>query len=336
MYCKEKQALISKEFSRLEGVCYLDHTGATLYAESQIKAIAEDLCQNMYGNPHSLSTSSRYSTDVIDQMRYRVLQHFNTSLNDYSVIFTSGATHSLKLVAESFDWIGSTTKNDKFVSSQNGFKEKGTNGCILKTDSYSDGRNAGTFMYLQDNHTSVLGMRELARKHGAAVCCLPHEEAFQCLMHCGCPDLDGSSVCDGNSLFVYPAQCNYSGLKYPLSWVSKVQNGLLNCKTEHKRQSKWFCLLDAASFVSTSVLDLSQVQPDFVCLSFYKVFGYPTGLGALLVKNSSAFVLERCYFGGGTVLISLSSQCEHVPRPALSDRIFPTLFGMLRPFSLYI
>lgn len=53
------------------GVCYLDHAGATLYAESQIKAIAEDLCENVYGNPHSLSTTSRYSTDVIDQIRYR-------------------------------------------------------------------------------------------------------------------------------------------------------------------------------------------------------------------------------------------------------------------------
>jgi len=42
----------------------LDHAGATLYAESQIKAVAEDLCENVYGNPHSLSTTSRYSTDV--------------------------------------------------------------------------------------------------------------------------------------------------------------------------------------------------------------------------------------------------------------------------------
>lgn len=175
-------------------------------------------------------------------------------------------------------------------------------------------------MYLQDNHTSVLGMRELAKKQGASVCCLSHTEAFQCFVHCACLDLDASSVCIGNSLFVYPAQCNYSGFKYPLSWVSKVQSGVLNCKTEKSTKSKWFCFLDAASFVSTSVLDLSQVQPDFVCISFYKIFGYPTGLGALLVKNSSAHVLEKCYFGGGTVLISLSSQCEHVPRPALSDR----------------
>lgn len=248
-----------------------------------------------------------------------MLQHFNTNLNDYSIIFTSGATGALKLVAESFDWADNSTKN-KSLPNENGFNDKGPRACRVQNDSFSDGRNAGTFMYLQDNHTSVLGMRELAKKQGASVCCLSHTEAFQCFVHCACLDLDASSVCNGNSLFVYPAQCNYSGFKYPLSWVSKVQSGVLNCKTEKRSKSKWFCLLDAASFVSTSVLDLSQVQPDFVCISFYKIFGYPTGLGALLVKNSSAHVLEKCYFGGGTVLISLSSQCEHVPRPALSDR----------------
>ena len=52
-------------------ICYLDHVGATLYADSQIQAVARDLCENVYGNPHSLNTASRYSTDIIDQIRYR-------------------------------------------------------------------------------------------------------------------------------------------------------------------------------------------------------------------------------------------------------------------------
>ncbi|XP_069687555.1 molybdenum cofactor sulfurase 2 [Periplaneta americana] len=276
MYSKEQEDKITKEFSRLGGICYLDHVGATLYAESQIEAVARDLCETVYGNPHSLSTSSRYCTDVIDQIRYRVLQHFNTDPDTYSVIFTSGATQALKLVAESFDWRG------------------------------------GTFVYLQDNHTSVLGMRELAAHSGAAVHCLSHCDAFQYL-HQRTQGI--TQACGGNSLFVYPAQSNFSGVKYPLSWVSQVQKGLLGGESTH-----WFCLLDAASFVSTSPLDLALVQPDFVCLSFYKMFGYPTGLGALLVRNSSAHVLQKHYFGGGTVLMSLSSQREHFLRPALSDR----------------
>lgn len=35
---------------------------------------------------------------------YRVLHHFNTNIDEYNVIFTSGATAALKLVAESFDF----------------------------------------------------------------------------------------------------------------------------------------------------------------------------------------------------------------------------------------
>jgi molybdenum cofactor sulfurtransferase len=41
--------------------------------------------------------------------------------------------------------------------------------------------------------------------------------------------------------------------------------------------------------------------PDFVALSFYKIFGFPN-IGALIVRKDSAHVLQdRKYFGGGTV-----------------------------------
>jgi molybdenum cofactor sulfurtransferase len=36
-------------------------------------------------------------------------------------------------------------------------------------------------------------------------------------------------------------------------------------------------LLDAASLVPSNRLDLSRWHPDFVAISFYKIFGYPTG-----------------------------------------------------------
>ena len=40
--------------------------------------------------------------------------------------------------------------------------------------------------------------------------------------------------------------------------------------------------MDAAAFVPTTPLDLSAVRPDFVSLSSYKLFRYPTGVGALV------------------------------------------------------
>jgi selenocysteine lyase/cysteine desulfurase len=53
--------------------------------------------------------------------------------------------------------------------------------------------------------------------------------------------------------------------------------------------------------VSTSRLDLNVVRPEFVSISFYKMFGYPTGVGCLLVRNSAIPKLHRPWFAGGTV-----------------------------------
>ena len=54
---------------------------------------------------------------------------------------------------------------------------------------------------------------------------------------------------------------------------------------------RWHVLLDAAKLAATSVLDLSVHRPDFVAVSFYKMFGYPTGLGA---KANTSCASGRC------------------------------------------
>ena len=61
-------------------------------------------------------------------------------------------------------------------------------------------------------------------------------------------------------------------------------------------------LLDCAAFVPTSRLDLSMWKPDFVAISFYKMFGYPTGLGALIARRRTLERLQRPWFSGGTVV----------------------------------
>ena len=47
----------------------------------------------------------------------------------------------------------------------------------------------------------------------------------------------------------------------------------------HKASPRNYVLLDAAKFAATDVLNLSKWKPDFVSVSFYKIFGYPTGIG---------------------------------------------------------
>lgn len=222
----------------------------------------------------------------------RILSHFNTSPDEYNVIFTSGATASLKIIAEGFR-----------------FRADESN----ETFPYS-----GSFVYVQDNHTSVLGMRDVVAARGAEVICLGHDQAFQVLGQRSTPR-DSNERRSSNSLFVYSAQCNFSGLKYPLKWIGDAHAGALSVFASQP-STRWYVLLDAAGFAPTNNLDLSIFKPDFVCMSFYKMFGYPTGIGALLVRNTSSDVLEKIYYGGGTVDVALSSERFHRKRQVLCQR----------------
>lgn len=80
--------------------------------------------------------------------------------------------------------------------------------------------------------------------------------------------------------------------------------------------------MDASSYVSTNELDLDTYSPDFVAISFYKMFGYPTGLGALLVNNETGITVLRRkkYFGGGTVEVVFAHKRYHVFKKAIHDR----------------
>ena len=81
-------------------------------------------------------------------------------------------------------------------------------------------------------------------------------------------------------------------------------------------------ILDAASFVSTNILDLKHIQADFVCISFYKIFGYPTGLGALIIRNSALKFLKKSYFGGGTVEMHLVNKSGNIFKTGYPEEAF--------------
>lgn len=261
----------------------MDHAGTTLYAENQIKDIFRGMSTNLYSNPHTSKTTE----DLIDQVRFKILQHFNTTSDEYSVVFTSGTTASLKLVAECFNFNGST-----------------------------EGSDVGVFLYLKESHTSVLGMREIVKTKNISF--ITKQDLLAIRKPKGHPSLDDNSKHPiSNSLVVFPAQCNFNGFKYPLALIETFQ---CNTTLETHPSSKWHVCLDAASFASTNQLDLSKYKPDFVCISFYKMFGYPTGLGALIVSKRGELAMVKKYYGGGTVKIALSEENWHVKRDGFHER----------------
>jgi selenocysteine lyase/cysteine desulfurase len=60
-------------------------------------------------------------------------------------------------------------------------------------------------------------------------------------------------------------------------------------------------MIDAASGGICGRLSLRRYPAEFVACSFYKLFGLPTGVGALIAKKSALARLKRPWFSGGTV-----------------------------------
>ncbi|HMX76348.1 MAG TPA: aminotransferase class V-fold PLP-dependent enzyme [Anaerolineales bacterium] len=150
----------------------------------------------------------------------------------------------------------------------------------------------GRYLLTFDNHNSVNGIREFAHARGAEVTYIPvmlpemRIDASQLDLELARPSKNGYN------LFAYPAQSNFSSVKHPLEWIEKAH------------AHGWDVLLDAAAYVPTNKLDLSKVKPDFVPISFYKIFGYPTGLGALIARKSALAKLHRPWFAGGTITVA--------------------------------
>jgi len=268
--------LRSIEYSHLdaEDHVYLDYTGSGLASQSQFRAHEARMKHTVFGNPHSVNPTSEAATIAVDQTRKRILEHLNADPAEYAVVFTANATTAARLVGEAYPF-----------------------------------RRRSRLVLTADNHNSINGIREFARTRHArttyvplitpelrvnsadVVACLPKRARIRdfFLPGCGTTPRDENTRPGRNGLFAFPAQSNFSGVRHPLSWVALAQ------------ERGYDVLLDAAAYLPTSQLDLSVVKPEFVTVSWYKVFGYPTGVGCLIAKREALARLDRPWFSGGTV-----------------------------------
>jgi molybdenum cofactor sulfurtransferase len=251
--------LRKREFTRLDrtGSVYLDYTGSGLYGESQVTEHTALLLNTVYGNPHSLNPTSVPMTDLIEKTRAAILRYFNASQAEYTAIFTLNASAALKLVGESYPF-----------------------------------NRDSTYLLTFDNHNSVNGIREFARKHGSRIMYAPITVPDMRIDEEKLLEYLKSTDPDTPKLFAYPAQSNFSGIQHSLEWIETAQ------------RSGWNVILDAAAFVPTNKLDLNKWHPDFVPVSFYKMFGYPTGVGCLIARRDALARLKRPWFAGGTITVA--------------------------------
>lgn len=217
---------------------------------------------SLFSNPHSQSFISKMTEKRISQIRNRILSHFNTTFKDYSIIFTSGTTGSLKLIGETFNFYG---EKDKKESS---FIEK----------------NLSCFGFLKDSHTSVVGMKKLVN---ADVITCNNFEYFENFFN-NDDIIQNNKV---NNLIFITAMSNACGKKYDLELVNKII-----------MKKNWFVGIDGAALFSSGKINLQKIKADFIVGSFYKIFGLPTGLGFLIVSKRVIPLMNRkLYYGGGAV-----------------------------------
>jgi selenocysteine lyase/cysteine desulfurase len=223
-----------------------------VYARSQLRAARDRLTARGYGNPHSENPSSAASTEAVESARRAVRSFLNAPETEYAVIFTPNATGACRLVGEAYP--------------------------------FGRGRD---LVLTFDNHNSVNGIREFARRAGARRRYVP----------LAAPDLrvDEAALAVAlrprrrRGLFAYPAQSNFTGVRHPLDWVDRAHD------------AGYDVFLDAAAYLPTNTLDLGRVKPEFVAISWYKVFGVPTGIGCLVARLDALARLRRPWFAGGTI-----------------------------------
>ncbi|KAK9787728.1 hypothetical protein WJX73_008150 [Symbiochloris irregularis] len=287
-----------QEFARLGKRVYVDHAGSTLYAASQLRAVFKDLEAHVYGNPHSLHGEllGEWGSGAAEaEARRLTLQMCSASAQDYVCIFTAGATGGFRLIAECFPW-----------------------------------KPESVMVYTRDNHNSVTGIRESALQAGAsalAVDLCAGSNGATCFQPC-LPLMSrslqhASSTEQPVHMFAMPVESNFSGMRYDPVLVTAIQQqGMPGADGESllgrvpvQEQGRCLVVLDAAKACTTCPPNLAECSADFVALSFYKIFGYPSGLGALLVRKDALPLLRKRYFGGGAVAVSIAEEDFSRQRP---------------------
>ncbi|KAJ3711590.1 pyridoxal phosphate-dependent transferase [Lentinula raphanica] len=278
---------LSRTSSPQKTETYVDYMGGSLYPESLIRVHTEFLASNVLGNTHSISASSQLSLKHAEEARRAVLEFFGAPVNsnsdddsnEYTVIFTPNASGALKLVGEAYP-----------------FSER------------------SSFVLSTDSHNSVNGIREFARRGGASVGYIPagsqkgQEGAFN--LDEGKNILRRHKPPPGtSSLLALTGLSNVTNAKCPA--LCSSSNSLSSTPGSRKcdsivlyaRSLGYHTLLDAAALAPTSRVSLAELPVDALAVSFYKMFGFPTGVGALVIRKGFLRLLSRGrpWFAGGTV-----------------------------------
>jgi molybdenum cofactor sulfurtransferase len=139
------------------------------------------------------------------------------------------------------------------------------------------------YLTLTDAHNSVNGIGRFAQSKDAKWTVHPLDHKHEgIIINSDSLEIELANLnTNSHNLFGLTGQSNATGQKHSLDWIETAQ------------KRGWNVVLDMAALCPTSKVDFSIYKPEFACLSFYKMFGYPTGVGALIAKKSALKILQK-------------------------------------------
>ncbi len=292
---------------------YLDYAGAALPTKSQLTKICHDSL-SILANPHSTGPAASRTTERIQVAKRRVLKHLHACPGKYA---------SLQLPRGFLD--SENNKNNAIMHRHPGYELVWTSGATEAFSKIADRfpfHEKSIFLYVTNSHNSVVGMRQLAIQKGATFHCMNMQDLEKMTTVSDWNKLEakilGISASESTvskqkrHLLVFPSECNFGGYRPDAESIVR-----------HARASGWYTMLDIAKHSSTDAINLNRLDPDFAALSFYKWFGDPTGIGALLVRRPAIPVLfenqRKHYQGGGSVDVMLPNRDYTVPKSRLAS-----------------
>ncbi|KAG9450092.1 hypothetical protein H6P81_010057 [Aristolochia fimbriata] len=184
----------------LQKLVYLDYATAPLYSRYQVEKHMKFLLQDAEpwaSRINSTNNSLPQDADYINATSNRLLNLFNTTEKDYTIIFTPDLSSTYRLFAEMHPF------------------HKGT-----------------VLLVNEDNHEYIHDITCFAQRSGSKILssllrnrdfCIQSSEMHRLLVRRGWTGL-------GRGLLVYPAQSHFSGVRHSLNWIIEAQqNGWKVC-----------------------------------------------------------------------------------------------------------
>jgi hypothetical protein len=234
----------------------------------------------------------------------------------YEIIFTSGATEACRIVAERFPWSSSCSCCRSILAYPQAVH---TSVISMREPALASGQatfvckpsveellqevinNNKTFSSTSDEKFTEPVDNKTTTTSNTAETNTTNEHENPSTIGVNQHDCSCGNETPKN-LFVFPMECNFGGdCIRAREVIQKVQQQA----QQQQQVQQWFTMLDIAKAASTGPVHLRRLNPDFACVSFYKLFGEPTGLGCLFIKRTA---IDTFIMGETTTAANTSSR----------------------------